>query len=93
MSHHDHADRQSRPEGSFLTSRAGIALLVLLAIADSCCSRSIVPTSWGQAFSFCCSPVRSCTYSCMADTGDIKGIRGTTTHRSRSAGREGAAHE
>ncbi len=33
MSHHDHADRQSRPEGNFLTSRAGIALLVLLAIA------------------------------------------------------------
>jgi hypothetical protein len=33
MSHHDHADRQSRPEGSFLTSRAGITLLVLLAIA------------------------------------------------------------
>lgn len=33
MSHHDHADRQPQPEGSFLTSRAGIALLVLLAIA------------------------------------------------------------
>lgn len=33
MSNHDHADRQSRPEGNFLTSRAGIALLVLLAIA------------------------------------------------------------
>jgi len=32
MSHHDHADRQSRPEGGFLTSRAGIGLLVLLAI-------------------------------------------------------------
>lgn len=33
MSHHDHADRQLKPEGSFLTSRAGIALLVLLVIA------------------------------------------------------------
>ena len=33
MSHHDHADRQSKPEGSFLTSRAGIGLLILLAIA------------------------------------------------------------
>ncbi len=33
MSHHDHAGRQSKPEGSFLTSRAGIALLILLAIA------------------------------------------------------------
>lgn len=33
MSHHDHVDRQSKPEGSFLTSRASIALLVLLAIA------------------------------------------------------------
>lgn len=32
MSHHDHADRQSRPEGNILTSRAGIALVVLLAI-------------------------------------------------------------
>lgn len=33
MSHHDHADRPSGPEGRFLTSRTGIALLVLLAIA------------------------------------------------------------
>lgn len=33
MSHHDHADRQSKLESSFLTSRAGIAFLVLLAIA------------------------------------------------------------
>lgn len=33
MSHHDHTDRQSKLEGSFLTSRAGVALLVLLAIA------------------------------------------------------------
>lgn len=33
MSHHDHADRQLRPEGNFVTSRAGIALLALLAIA------------------------------------------------------------
>ena len=33
MSHRDHADRQSRPERNFLTSRAGISLLALLAIA------------------------------------------------------------
>lgn len=33
MSHHDHADRQPKPEGSFLASRTGIALLLLLAIA------------------------------------------------------------
>lgn len=33
MSHHDHTDRQSKLEGSFLTSRAGVALLALLAIA------------------------------------------------------------
>ena len=33
MSHHDHTDRESRSGGSFLTSRAGIVLLVLLTIA------------------------------------------------------------
>lgn len=33
MSHQDHAARPSKPKGSFLTSRAGIALWVLLAIA------------------------------------------------------------
>jgi hypothetical protein len=33
MLQHDHANRQSNGEGGFLTSRAGIAFLVLLAIA------------------------------------------------------------
>jgi Protein of unknown function (DUF2933) len=33
MSHHHDVDREPKREGSFLTSRAGIALLVLLAIA------------------------------------------------------------
>ena len=32
MSHHDRPDREKRAEGSFLASRAGIVLLVLLAI-------------------------------------------------------------
>lgn len=32
MSDHDHADMRSKSESSFLTSRAGIALLVLLAV-------------------------------------------------------------
>ena len=33
MSQHDHAERESKPTASLHTSRAGIALLVLLAIA------------------------------------------------------------
>lgn len=32
MSHHDHADQESKPTGSFLTSRSGLVLIGFLAI-------------------------------------------------------------